>query len=204
MTNVLQSILSYIPQDTDFTRIQLFVLIFSPDLKRHPLDTTSGKPSASLSSSYSNIQTPVDEAEKSLELSPDTPAFNALWTEAEDIVEKKTMIFPFTTQTGHLNILRHINPDIIYLQEALSGKEKQGSVITQLQTWLRGDIVVVVGGDHGDGGLADSDSELEESSKPKDEKWWEKEERVGKGRHVFVVENVNTGDDWARRVEGTD
>jgi hypothetical protein len=136
-------------------------------------------------------------------ISPHTPAFNALWSEAEDIVEKNTMIFPFTTQGGHVHILRHLAPDCIYLQEALSGKE--GDVITHLQTWLRGDVVVVVGGDHGDGGLADSESEAEHAApKSKVEKWWEKEERVGKGRHVFVVENLRVGDDWARRIEGKD
>ncbi|KFZ08372.1 hypothetical protein V502_09383 [Pseudogymnoascus sp. VKM F-4520 (FW-2644)] len=202
------SILSYLPTSTDFSRIQLFVLIFSPDLKHHPLDAAAAKPAGSLSSSFSNIDpdqalTPAEEGEKAIELDPTTPAFNALWTEAEDVVEKKTMIFPFTTQGGHVHILRHLAPDVIYLQEALSGKE--GDVITHLQTWLRGDVVVVVGGDHGVGGLADSESEAEQATpEQKVEKWWEKEERVGRGRHVFVVENLRVGDDWSRRIEGKD
>lgn len=136
-------------------------------------------------------------------ISPHTPAFNALWSEAEDIVEKNTMIFPFTTQGGHVHILRHLNPDHVYLQNALSGKE--GDVITHLQHWLRGDVVVVVGGDHGDGGLADSESEAEHvAPKPKAEKWWEKEDRVGKGRRVFVVDHLHVSDDWARRIENKD
>jgi hypothetical protein len=134
---------------------------------------------------------------------PSTPAFNALLSEAQALVEKDTMILPFTTQTGHVHILRHLNPDCIYLQESLSGKE--GDVITHLQTWLRGDVVVVVGDDANNGGLADSESESEQAgATPKPEQWWEKEERVGRGRHVFVVENLRVGDDWARRIEGRD
>jgi len=107
------------------------------------------------------------------------------------------MILPFTSQTGHLHILRHLNPDIVYLQESLTGEN--GNVITQLQSWYRHDVVLVVGTDGGHGGLADSDSEV---SAVKPEYWWEREDRVGRGRGVIVVEGNHVGDDWARRVEG--
>lgn len=120
-----------------------------------------------------------------------------MYTEAQTLVEKKTMILPFTSQTGHLYMLRHLSPDIIYLQESLTGDN--GDVVTQLQSWYRHDIVVVVGADGGHGGLADSDSEL---SANKPEHWWEREDRVGRGRGVVVVEGNHVGDDWARRVEG--
>lgn len=64
-----QSILSYLPHNTDFSRIQLFVLIFSPDLKHHPLDVAGAKSMGSLGSSFSNIDpdqalTPAEESEK--------------------------------------------------------------------------------------------------------------------------------------------
>jgi hypothetical protein len=104
------------------------------------------------------------------------------------------MVLPFTTPTGHVHILRHLNPEIVYLQESLAGEN--GDVITHLQSWLRQDVVLVVGADGGHGGLADSESEAEHVEK--------KEHRVGRGRGVVVVEGVRVGDDWARRVENRD
>ena len=110
------------------------------------------------------------------------------------------MVLPFTTKTGHVHILRHLNPEIVYLQESLAGED--GEVITHLQSWLRQDVVLVVGADGGHGGLADSESEAEHTEKK--EQWWEREDRVGRGRGVVVVEGLRVGDDWARRVENRD
>ena len=109
------------------------------------------------------------------------------------------MVLPFTTLTGHVHILRHLNPEIVYLQEYLTGNS--GDVITHLQTWLRQDVVVVVGAEKGSGGLADSESEAETAPTKKAEKWWEREDRVGRGRGVVVVEGMRVGDDWAKRVQ---
>ncbi len=107
------------------------------------------------------------------------------------------MVIPFTTLTGHVHILRHLAPDYVFLEESLAGSN--GEVVNHLQTWLRQDIVLVVGAG-GHGGLADSESEAEQSGKA--ENWWEREDRVGRGRGVVVVESVRVGDDWARRIEG--
>lgn len=112
------------------------------------------------------------------------------------------MILTFTTPNGHSHILRHIQPEIIYLQESLAGDN--GSVVTNLQTWLRHDVILVVGAETGHGGLADSDSEAE--NKPGkaagEEVWWQREDRVGRGRGVVVVDGMRVQDDWARRVLG--
>ena len=116
------------------------------------------------------------------------------------LVENETMILPFTTRTGHVHILRHLTPDVVYLQESLAGSD--GDVITHLQTWLRHDVILVVGADGGHGGLVDSESEPEQTIKP--EHWWEREDRVGRGRGVVVVEGIHVGDDWARRIEGVE
>ena len=126
-----------------------------------------------------------------------SPAFNAVYSQALALVEKETMVLPFTTPTGHVHILRHLGPEIVYLQESLAGNN--GEVITHLQTWLRRDVVLIVGADGGHGGLADSESEAEHVEKK--EHWWEREDRVGRGRGVVVVEGLRVGDDWARRVE---
>lgn len=198
------SILSHLPRNTNFSKIRLFVLIYSPTLKDHPLDVSSGRP-GSLSSSFSNIgheqaQSPGEEGQKTLSTSSASTTFNQVYSQALSLVEKETMVLPFTTPTGHLHILRHLAPDIVYLQESLAGNN--GDVITQLQSWLRQDVVLVVGADGGHGGLADSESEAEHVEKK--EQWWEREDRVGRGRGVVVVEGLRVGDDWARRVENKD
>lgn len=107
------------------------------------------------------------------------------------------MILPFTTPNGHVHILRHIQPEVVYLQESMAGDH--GGVVSNLQTWLRHDIILVVGAESGSGGLADSESEAEKPNK--DEKWWQKPERVGRGRGVVVVDGMRVHDDWARRVQ---
>jgi hypothetical protein len=120
-----------------------------------------------------------------------------LWTQAQALVEKETMILPFSTPNGHTHVLRHLAPDTVYLQDTLAGKD--GDLIIELQRWLRQDVIVVVGADDGLG-----DSEPEEEPKEKIEQWWEREDRVGRGRGVVVVESLRVGDDWARRIAGRD
>jgi hypothetical protein len=127
-------------------------------------------------------------------------AFNAVYSQALTLVEKETMIMPFTTKEGHVHILRHLQPEIIYLQESLAGEN--GAQVTRLQSWFRYDIILVVGADGGHGGLADSESEAERPAKM--EKWWQREDRVGRGRGVVVVDSLRVSDDWARRIQGKD
>ncbi|KAJ5050708.1 uncharacterized protein L3040_002583 [Drepanopeziza brunnea f. sp. 'multigermtubi'] len=196
------SVLSHLPRNIDFSKVRLFVLIYAPGLKEHPLDAGGARPPGSLSSSFSNIgheqaQTPGSESEKQLSSSSPSPAFNAIYAQGLALIEKETMVLPFTTPSGHVHILRHLGPEIVYLQESLSGNN--GELVNQLQTWLRQDVVLVVGADGGHGGLADSESEAENA--PKKEHWWEREDRVGRGRGVVVVEGLRVGDDWARRIE---
>ena len=107
------------------------------------------------------------------------------------------MVLPFTSRNGHVYILRHLQPEVVYLQESLSGDN--GSAVAQIQTWLRHEIVLVVGAESGHGGLADSESEAE--GKGKETKWWEREDRVGRGRGVVVVDGMRVGDDWKKRVQ---
>ncbi|KAL2135788.1 hypothetical protein VTI74DRAFT_6854 [Chaetomium olivicolor] len=198
------SILSHIPRQVDFSRIKLYVLIYAPSLKDTAVDASSNLPPPSLSSSFSNIdhaQAQTSEEAKSplAGASSTDPAYNAIYSQAQALVEKESMILTFTSPNGHSHILRHIQPEIIYLQESLSGDN--GSVVTNLQTWLRHDLVLVVGAEGGDGGLADSESEAEKPGKDK-ELWWHREDRVGRGRGVVVVDGTRVQDDWARRVQG--
>lgn len=111
------------------------------------------------------------------------------------------MILLFTSPNGYLYILRHLQPETVYLQESLAGDD--GSLITQLQSWLKYDVILVVGADGGHGGLADSESEAEKPEKEKKEdQWWQREERTGRGRGVVVLDSSKVGDDWGRRVQG--
>lgn len=128
------------------------------------------------------------------------PAYKAVYSQAQGLVEKDSMILTFTTPNGHAHILRHIQPEMVYLQESLAGDN--GSVVGTLQTWLRHDVVLVVGAESGHGGLADSESEAEKPGKEHEEVWWQREDRVGKGRGVAVVDSVRVHDDWGRRVLG--
>ena len=128
------------------------------------------------------------------------PAYNAVYSQALALVENEQMVLPFTSPTGHAHMLRVVQPEVIYLQESLSGDN--GAVVTQLQTWTRQDVVVIVGAESGSGGLADSESEAERPSK--DLKWWQKPERVGRGRGVVVVDGMRVHDDWVRRVQGAE
>ena len=224
-----QSILSHIPGNTDFSQVKLFVLVYAPSLKDAAPEalTPSNLPPASLSSSFSNIghdqaQTPGSESKSPVSVLPGVPGaqllynvvlrnnrlgssadqgFNAVYSQALALVEKETMVMPFTTRNGYVHILRHLQPQVVYLQESLAGEE--GSFVNQLQTWLRYDIILVVGADGGHGGLADSESEAEQPEKEEvQDLWWQKEERVGRGRGVVVVDSTRLGDDWERRVQG--
>ncbi|KAG5919623.1 hypothetical protein E4U42_006468 [Claviceps africana] len=125
-------------------------------------------------------------------------AYHAVYSQALTLVDKETTILPFTTPYGHVHILRHIQPEILYLQESLSGDD--GSTIANLQTWMRHDIILVVGAEMGSGGLADSESEAERTSRSK--KWWQRPDRVGRGRGVVVVDGMRVHDDWTRRIQG--
>ncbi|KAF7904355.1 hypothetical protein EAF00_001689 [Botryotinia globosa] len=206
------SILSHLPRKTDFSKIRLFVLIYAPGLTEHPLDAAGGRPGGSLSSSFSNISpgdvhTPGEESDRQLTpMFPPRPsaplAFGPIYNEALGLVEKETMVLPFTTPTGHVHILRHLAPEFIYLQESLAGAN--GSVINHLQSWFREDVVLIVGADGGHGGLADSESEAESQVSRKREQWWEREDRVGLGRGVVVIEGNRIGDFWARKVLGVE
>ncbi|TQW03555.1 peroxin Pex22-like protein [Cordyceps javanica] len=178
------SILSHIPRHNDFSRIKLFVLIYAPDLKDNALENAT-------------TQTPGEET-KSPIASTENTAFNAVYSQALALVDKEAMILPFTTPNGHVHILRHLQPEVIYLQESLAGDN--GSIITNMQTWLRHDIMLVVGADSGSGGLADSESEAERTTKT--QQWWQRSDRVGRGRGIIVVDSMRVNDDWARRVTG--
>ena len=183
---------------------RVFVLIYAPDLKQHPLATTpSGQAPASIASSYSNIghedaQSPGDKITETDPSSARSKMFNTVYTQAQALVEKDTMIMPFSTPTGYVHILRHLGPETVYLQHTLSGPG--GEAISQISGWV-GQVLLVVGDESGHGGLVDSEDERGEESK---DRWWHDDPRIGLGKGVEIVDGLRVGEDFKRRIGGHD
>lgn len=188
------------------------MLIYAPDLK-HSIggQSSPSRPAPSIASSYSNIapeeatgelpgpEMSTVEPKPADELEGTTPFFRTLYHQAQTIVDKDNMIMPFSTRTGHVHLIRHLSPDIVYIQESLTGNE--GDAVHHISGWVR-QVVVVVGDEGGRGGLIDSEDES--ALADKGEKWWQKEGVTGLGKRIDVVDVLRTGDDWRRRVSGQD
>ena len=164
-----------------------------------------------MTSSYSNIghddaqshgdEKPLETIDPYPEASPTrSKKFDTLYAEARALVENETMIMPFTTPEGHVHLLRHLGPEIVYIQEPMTGSN--GNVITQITNWVRR-IVIVVGDESGHGGLVDSEDERVHAD-VESEKWWKNDPRIGLGKGVEVVESLMVGDHWRRVVRGHD
>ncbi|KAH7556142.1 hypothetical protein BM1_06668 [Bipolaris maydis] len=211
ITNAKQTILSHLP-DTDFSRINLFVLIYSPAFRSRP----QSRANSSLGGSYSAISTPArtpGEELSSIDPIVYTPApstrdsdatlWNTLHSQALRLVEDPAMIMPFSTPTGFVHMLRHIGPDLVYVVDALSGVNGQN--IEDVRKWV-GQTIVVVGGDGtGLGGLVDTDDEGPLRKGKENEhtvRWWQVTDMVGLGKGVEVVDASRLADDYERRVGG--
>lgn len=167
--------LSHLPHHLDTSTIRLFVLIYSPHL-----------------TSLANISQPPNAI------------YDALHDQALAVVERPSMILPFTTPTGYVHLLRHLAPNHVYIADTAALAGDKGANIAQLRGWV-GQTVVVVG-DEGHGGLADTETEDEgtENVTSKAQGWWEESEMVGLGKGVDIVDAGRVGDDWDQRLKGRD
>lgn len=127
----------------------------------------------------------------------ESPLYKALYNQAQTLVDNQTMIMPFGSPSGHVHILRHLSPDVVYIQESLTGDD--GDAVQHISGWVR-EVVVVVGDEGGRGGLVDSDDES--GLGDKGERWWQKENATALGKRISVVDGLRTGQDWKRRVSG--
>ena len=87
-----------------------------------------------------------------------------------------------------------------------------GAGVEQLKGWV-GQTVLVVG-DEGTGGLADTEDDDEEGQGVggtgrgegrrggKGKCWWERSSEVGLGKPIEIVDAARVGEDWGRRVSG--
>ncbi|KAJ5100031.1 hypothetical protein N7532_007032 [Penicillium argentinense] len=207
------SILSHLPEHVDLDSSRIFVLIYGPDVKHAVGQGSSSRATHSIASSYSNIAT--EEANSSEDLPPKdlqtveprqeeeldghSPFFKTLYTQAQALVDKENMIMPFSTASGYVHLVRHLSPDLVYVQESLTGNE--GEAAQHISGWVR-QVIVVVGDEGGRGGLIDSDDES--ALADKGERWWQKEGTTGIGKRIDVVDVLRVGDDWRHRVNGHD
>lgn len=180
------------------------MLIYAPNLTQHPLagSTQPGHASTSVNSSYSNIGHEDVQGVGGPSPEPVAPPrskmFDTLYSQAQALIDNDTMIMPFTTPTGHIQMLRHLGPEIVYMQATLAGVG--GDAITHVSSWV-GQIILVVGDESGHGGLVDSEDERGEATI---EKWWLDDPRIGLGKGIEVVEGLRVGEDFRRRVAGHD
>ncbi|KIY02115.1 uncharacterized protein Z520_02253 [Fonsecaea multimorphosa CBS 102226] len=209
------SILSHLPEYIEPGTTRVFVLIYAPELKTHPLSLATNRPSQSMASSFSNIshadaqtpaQTPGDFPNDGIltQVDPNpidepTSLFKTLYNQAVGIVDKDTMVLPYTSPNGHKHILRSLSPEVVYIQESLCGRD--GEIVSDLSGWVK-QTVIVIGDEGGHGGLIDTDDES--VTHRTTEKWWQKEERTGLGKRVAVVESLKIGEDWDRRINEKD
>ena len=214
----LLSHLSIVNHDT----INLLILIYAPHLKSRPSSPSTAAP-PSLGSSYTAISSPMPTPGEELAALDPEPftvnepttksvsahmksasalSFTSLRSQALDLVSSPSNVLPFATPTGHVHMLRHLAPSLIYMTESLSGD--RGENVEMVKSWV-GQIVIVVGADEGVmGGLVDTEDEEEDGLKAADfkQKWWEHSGMVGLGKGTEVVEAFKLREDWERRVSG--
>jgi len=203
------SILAHLPNQHDPSKADVFVLIYAPGLKSLPSpDYKPGSAPSMLSSSYSEINTPAQTPGSELQsMSPRIDAtdlnskhFDTLYSQALTLVSHPTQILPFTTVDGYVHILRHLAPQLVYISDTLSGTD--GETVAQLKGWVGHTVLVV--GDEGHGGLADTETETEDErgERRQARKWYEQSSFVGLGKEVDVVDAMRVGDDWSKRING--
>lgn len=120
------------------------------------------------------------------------------------MVEKPANIMTFSTPQGFVHMLKHIQPELVYVVDSLSGAD--GANIAALRGFV-GQVVVVVGGEGGQlGGLIDTEDEgygeKKESGTEKRQDWWETSDMIGLGKGVEIVDGVKVHEDFERRVSG--
>lgn len=205
--------MSHLEDLVDLEAVRVFVFIYAPGLKHAIGQGVASRTTMSIASSYSNIapeeavsseESPkgeysVVEPRQVDEFEGTTPLFKMLYTQAQALVEKESMVMPFNTSTGHVHLVRHISPDLIYIQESLTGRD--GDAVHHISGWVR-QVIVVVGDEGGRGGLIDSEDES--ALVDEEEKWWQKEGTTGIGKRIDVVDVHRIGEDWRRRVLGID
>ena len=234
LANNAQSVLAHLPEHIDPNTTRLFVLIYAPDLKSHPLASTaaSQRPShsQSMASSFSNISHP-DETDQH------TPAHtpgefpsggSGILTDLDPapITSDTNLAMDSTStlfKTLHNQARAIVDRDTTIFpfttphghKHILKSLSPETVYIQESLCGGEGEIVadlsgwvrqiiVVVGDEAGAGGLVDTDDEAVRKRGKDGKMWWQTEERTGLGKRVAVVESLKIGEDWRRRINEMD
>ena len=155
-----------------------------------------GREDAESGNELSNSASNLAESRHTEEFEDTSPLFRTLYAQAQSLVDNDNMIMPFSTPTGHVHLVRHLSPDLAYIQESLTGRD--GISVHHISGWVR-QVVIVVGDND-----RLNDSEDESAAEDEGEKWWAKEGITGIGKRIDVVDSDRIGEDWSRRVRGQD
>lgn len=173
----IKSILSRLYPHIDAETTQLVVLLYAPTLRSHPASSSPTKSSGAAEDDESSV----------------TSTYEAVNEQAQSLVSHETHVLPFTTPSGHVHILRHMTPSVVYVQESLCGHN--GELVDMINGWV-GQIMVVVDENSHDAGYIT----VGDANGIQREKWWMNERKVGRGRGVEVVEGHDIGQDWKKRI----
>ncbi|RPB03281.1 hypothetical protein L873DRAFT_1670350 [Choiromyces venosus 120613-1] len=203
------SLLSHLPHPLDLTHTVVNILIYSPQLKNHPLS----KSSAFRSQKSAAAEAPVGGPDKLLRkpsashFSPSASTFTlaASMLPSECPLEH---ILPFTQEESIIPLLRILAPETVYIEEPLTLPSSGAIVSTLLEGGWVGNVVVgLIGDDDQLAQLMDSDDEKiqeEEKTRKGEGKWWGTEAqgsvRGTFGNRVQIVEGWVLIEDWRRRV----
>lgn len=110
-------------QIIDVASTDLLILIYAPSLKSYP----------------NSLSVPTQSGEPDFE--QPQPLYSILEAQAMSIVPHPAHILPFTTPKGYIHLLRHLAPNMVYIQENILEVQDEDS-IAQLKGWV-GQMVVV-------------------------------------------------------------
>ncbi|KIW04777.1 uncharacterized protein PV09_03966 [Verruconis gallopava] len=211
------SLLSHLPP-VDPSTTSVHILIYNPNPSS---GKTPPRAPSSIGSSYAAINTPAQtpgEELQSLDPQPYTPPgttpalsarssggdpYDLLYKQAVRIVEDPVNVLTFETPQGWVHMCKHMQPDLVYVVDSLSGPKGQN--VEAVKGWVGQVVVVVGGGGTGLGGLIDTEDESDIKGKERasgERPWWVDSDLIGLGKGVEIVDGNRFSDDWERRAGG--
>ncbi|CAZ85479.1 unnamed protein product [Tuber melanosporum] len=209
------SLLSHLPHPLDLTHTVVNILVYSPQLKTHPLSKSSAfRSQHAAAAAAAVVEAPVGSSDKLLH-KPSASHFSptaSTFTLASSMLPSECPlehILPFTQASSIVPLLRTLAPETVYIEEPLTLPTSGGIVSTLLEgRWVGNVVVGLIGDDDQLAQLMDSDDEKmqeEEKTRKGEGKWWGTEVegsiRGRFGNRVQIVEGWVLIEDWRRRVE---
>ncbi|CUS09775.1 unnamed protein product [Tuber aestivum] len=205
------SLLSHLPHPLDLTHTIVNILVYSPQLKTHPLSKSSAFRSQTAAATAEAEAGSSDKLLHKPSASHFSPSASTFTLAASMLPPECPLehILPFTQESSVVPLLRTLAPETVYIEEPLTLPSSGGIVSTLLEGGWVGNVVVgLIGDDDQLAQLMDSDDEKaqeEEKTRKGEGKWWGTEVqgsiRGRFGNRVQIVEGWVLIEDWRRRVE---